>query len=132
MSEKPKFTSIVIRSFIGSIIGMLLNVALFYVASSNGWITDIIIPNTNKPLEIASVIFASLVPTTVAGFLYAVFTRFVPNAYKFVAILVSFLIILSFISPYTIPNVPLSMFLSLDLMHLISGVIFLISIKVTK
>jgi hypothetical protein len=107
----------------GIAVSVIGNVILFYLFSAIGWFSDkIIIPNANAPLTVFPVIMASIVPLVFAALLFLALVRFTAKPVQIFGIIALLFLLISFAGPFSIPNVPITMAIGLNLMHLVSGV----------
>lgn len=106
------------------VVAATLNGILFFIGSSLNWIpSTVIIPNANAPMTIFPVIFASIVPLLIGSLLafglHRLSNRYGIIIFQVIAIL---FLLLSFGSPLSIPDAPMSMIIVLNLMHTVAAV----------
>ncbi len=105
---------------LAGLVAAAINAVLFYIGTATGAIpADLIIPNAGQPLTIGPVIIASVVPVIVAGLLLALLNRFTKRPLRIFNVIAVVLLVLSFTSPFSIPNVPVGMIIILNLMHVV-------------
>lgn len=105
---------------LAGLIAAAINAVLFYVGTATGAIpANLIIPNAGQPLSIIPVIVASFVPAIAAGLLLALINRFTKQPLRIFNIIAIILLVFSFSSPFSIPNVPVGMIVILNLMHVV-------------
>lgn len=109
------------------------NVLLFYLLHAVGAISDlVIIPDANGPLTVMPVAIASALPLIIASVVYMLLARFTSNPMSMFRIIALTLLLLSFGSPFSIPQVTVPMALSLNAMHVVSVVSLLIFLPTVK
>lgn len=105
---------------LAGLIAAVINVALFLIGLSTGAIPgDFIIPNAGQPLSAMPMIVASIFPALAAGGVLAVLNRFTKNPLRIFNIISLILLVLSFASPFSVPNMPMGMVIILELMHVV-------------
>lgn len=102
------------------------NAVVFLVASGIGAIPgDVLIPNAGAPLSLGMVALSSAVPAIPAAIVFAVIGRFSRRPVRAFGVVTAVVLLLSFVTPFTVPGAPLAMILSMELMHVVAaGVIF--------
>ncbi len=109
------------------IVAAIINAGLFLIGRSTGAVpADLIIPNAGQPLSLLPVLISSFVPALVAGLLLALLNRFTkrPRPMLIFNLIAGAFLVFSFVTPFSIPNVPTGMIIVLELMHIVvAGVI---------
>ena len=82
-----------------------------------------VIPGPGTPLTLGMVVGSTVVPALVAGVVFALLGRFTRRPVRNFVVLAAVLLVLSFITPLTIPGAPLSMILAMELMHVVAAVV---------
>jgi hypothetical protein len=114
--------NIILRGLRGIGIAIAANVALYYIFSASGvFPEDFIIPQANGPLPVTAVIFATLMPLVIATLLYALLVRFTRRPNRIFLIISIIVLLWSFYPPFQIPNVPFSMAIGLNVLHLVAA-----------
>ena len=117
--KQPLFSFIKLGSLAG-VVAAVINAALFFVGSYTGAIpSNLIIPNAGQPLTIVPVLVSSFLPAVVAGLLLALLNRFTKRPLRIFTIIALAILAFSFISPFSIPGVPIAMIVILELMHMV-------------
>ncbi len=105
-------------------LAVLLNVVLFWVGGLIGaFPTTYIIPQSGTPLPVQAVIMASLIGViggVVTFALLGLFTKHPARIYAIVGIIV---LVLSFVTPFTLPDPPMLMVVFLQLMHIVAAAV---------
>jgi hypothetical protein len=103
---------------------VLANVLVYFVASALGWMpVTYINPQLGRPIGVGEVVGATLpgaVGATIVFALLARFTRRPVTIFRIVAVIV---LVLSFLSPLALPGAPLSLILSLEIMHVVAAAV---------
>lgn len=119
---------------VAGIAAAIANALVYYVAHAIGAVPDNgIIPNADQPITVVPVLIASFFPAIVAGILLAVLSLITEKAIKVFIFISTFLLVLSFYMPFTIPEAFGSMILVLNLMHIVAAVVIVgLLIKLTR
>lgn len=105
---------------LAGLIAAVLNAILFLIGSSTGAIpADFIIPNAGQPLTLVPVLVASFVPAIAGGLVLALLNRFTKRPLRIFTIITLLILVLSFMSPLSIPGAPVGMIVILELMHVV-------------
>jgi Family of unknown function (DUF6069) len=103
---------------IGGVVGAVINAIIFFVSSSQGWISDEFPTADGAVVSIVPVIMASIIPALIGGALYWLLSSYVPNGVLIFWIISALFLGWSFFSPEkNIPNCPSSMAIALNVMH---------------
>jgi hypothetical protein len=118
------FGRIVRAGAIAAVGAVLANVLVYFVASALGWMPATYInPQLGRPIGVGEVVGATLpgaVGATIVFALLARFTRRPVTIFRIVAVIV---LVLSFLSPLALPGAPLSLILSLEIMHVVAAAV---------
>jgi Na+/proline symporter len=102
----------------------LANAVLFFIFEAMGAIPpDIIVPNAGQPITVVPVMMASFMPAIFAGILLALLAAFTAKPVKIFLVITTVVLILSFYTPFTIPEAIMPMILALNLMHIVAAVV---------
>ncbi|MDP9455502.1 MAG: DUF6069 family protein [Actinomycetota bacterium] len=102
----------------------LANALVYLIAGVVGAIpSDFVIPGPGTPLTLGMVVGSTVVPALLAGVVFALLGRFTRRPVRNFVVLAAVLLVLSFVTPLTIPGAPLSMVLALELMHVVAAVV---------
>ncbi len=111
----------------------IINAALFFIGHLMGIFTDNIFIKPGKPLTIADIIMASLLPSLIGSLVFFVVEKFSKNGLKTFTIISAVLVVLSLANPFMgIPGVTLAYGALLDLMHLVVAGALLFFIRKAK
>ena len=115
---------IVRAGVIAMVTALVANAIVYFIASAVGWMPSTYInPQLGRPIGVGEVIsstVADAVGATVVFALLARFTRRPVTIFRIVAVVV---LLLSFVTPLALPGAPLSLVLTLELMHVLAAVI---------
>ena len=99
------------------------NAVLYFIASALGAMPQDFVVQDSGPITVTPVVLSSLIGTAGAAVVFAIvalLSRWPIRTFRIVAAVV---LVLSFATPLTIPGAPLSMILTLELMHVVAAVI---------
>ncbi|MDX1991007.1 MAG: DUF6069 family protein [bacterium] len=103
-------------------ISAIINTAIFVVGSALDLFPEtVIIPAANQPMTVAPVIFATVFGVVAGAVVYAVLGRVVARPVQVFRILGIVVLVLSFGSPFSIPDAPAGMIAALLVMHIVAG-----------
>lgn len=115
---KPSLREIGIVAGITVVAALVLNVILFYALDAAGMFPDeIIVEQLDGPMVASAVAFATFTSILGATVLWTLLTKFTKAPVKIFRIVAVIFLLLSFLNPFTIPNVPAKMVVGLDLLH---------------
>lgn len=102
-------------------IAALLNAVLFFIGASMGAVPATVrIPDANgQPLTLVPVLISSVMPALVAGLVLFLLIRFTKKPLRIFNSVAAVVLLLSFASPFTIPNITTGMIVLLELMHVV-------------
>lgn len=106
---------------VAGISAAILNAILFLIGSSMGAVpASVRIPDANgQPLTLVPVFVSSMLPALVAGLVLFLLIRFTKKPLRVFNIIAAVILVLSFASPFSIPNVTTGMIVLLELMHVV-------------
>jgi len=116
---------------IAAAISVVLNVAIFLIGRAIDLIpesVEIQSPAHEGAMTISPVIVMSIVPVIVATLLYAALRKMTSRPARLFRVIGGVLLGLSLLLPFGIPDVPAKMALTLDLMHMVTGLAILVLI----
>ncbi|HAA14817.1 MAG TPA: hypothetical protein DCE41_25265 [Cytophagales bacterium] len=118
---KLSFRSLFRQALIAALVAVGLNALLYWLFITAGFISTVLpISPDGRPLSTVPVAMASILPVGLAAVVYGLLARLVPGNYRrlFTFLAIS-LLLLSFLSPFSIAEVPLTMAVSLNVMHVV-------------
>lgn len=105
------------KALIAAVISSVLNVIVFGIGSlMGGFPEEVVISGSNQPISAAQVIFASAV-----GSILGILVFWLIGKRKVFLILASAILLVSMVTPFTIPGSTVPMTVSLLIMHLVAG-----------
>ncbi|GEM_PF-1636346 len=114
--------NIATRGVRGILIAVVINVILFYIFSATGvFPKGFIAEQANGPITVLPVIIATIIPLAIATLLYALLARFTKRPNRIFWIIAIAFLLFSLYSPFSIPNVQMSMAIGLNVMHIVAG-----------
>jgi drug/metabolite transporter (DMT)-like permease len=130
---KPSFKSIITTAAVAGVISAVVNSILYFIFHAAGVIPDDVYVQENQPLTLFPVVISSFVPSLLAGVVFYLFCRYTQKGFRYFSILAIILLLLSFANPFmAIKNIPLSMGLALNAMHIVVVTSLLYFFKRTK
>ena len=120
MTNKLSFKQSLMSGLWAAIAASVINAILFFVYHAVGLITDTTLVQPGKPLDVLSVIFASIIPTLIASMVFFLFEKYTQKGFKIFTIVSIALLLLSFLNPFmVIPGVSIGYALALCTMHIV-------------
>lgn len=120
-------TDLQLKPFLMSILYAIIasevvNSILFVLGQNMGLIsTTLIIPNAGTPLILPMILMSSSMPVVVGGLIYFLLHKFTASPKKIFNIISIGFLIVSVYGPFSIPEVPFSMAIMLNIMHVVVG-----------
>lgn len=112
----------------GAIAGMLAAVAngvVYLLAAAVGTMPDDVAVSGGAPITLLPVVLSSIMPAIVAAVFLALLVRFTRRPIGIFRVVAVVLLVLSFITPFTIPGAPAAMILTLLIMHVVAAAIII-------
>ncbi len=112
----------------GAIAGMLAAVAngvVYLLAAAVGTMPDDVAVSGGVPITLLPVVLSSIMPAIVAAVFLALLVRFTRRPIGIFWVVAVVLLVLSFITPFTIPGAPAAMILTLLIMHVVAAAIII-------
>ena len=103
----------------------LANAVVYGIAETAGALPDSVLvesPTGREPLGLSAVLFASAMGAVGAAVVFALVGWFSRRPIRTFRLVAAMVLVLSFATPLTIPGAPLSMVLTLELMHVVAAV----------
>ena len=117
---KPSFKSIITAAAVAGVISAVVNSILYFIFHATGVIPDDVYIQENQPLTLVPVLISSFIPSLLAGGVFYLFCRYTQKGFRYFSILAIILLLLSFANPFmAIKNIPLSMGIALNVMHIV-------------
>lgn len=103
-------------------VAAVLNAVVWLVAYLLGAMPQDLIVNDIGPIFVDSAMTLSFVPAIFAGVLLAVLARFLRRPVRVFVAIAAVVLVLSFVTPFSIEGAPLGMILALEIMHVVAAV----------
>jgi drug/metabolite transporter (DMT)-like permease len=130
---KPSFKSIITAAAVAGVISAVVNSILYFIFHATGVIPDDVYVQENQPLTLLPVLISSFIPSLLAGVVFYLLCRYTQKGFRYFSILAIILLLLSFANPFmAIKNIPLSMGIALNVMHIVVVTSLLYFFKRTK
>jgi uncharacterized protein (DUF697 family) len=122
-----KARKIIMAGITGLVVATIVNGITFYIGKAAGFFPEtVMVPNTGQPISIAHVIFSSVFTAIGATGLFLMLIKFLGakavNVFRIISVI---FLLVSFGGPFSIPNAPTNMTMTLSLMHVFSGVVLI-------
>ena|GEM_PF-5665634 len=85
--------------------------------------STVLIPAAGRPLSIAPVVAASVMGVLGGMIVFGLFSVWSTRSLHYFRIIASAVLVLSFVTPLTIPNAPVDMIVTLELMHVVIALV---------
>jgi hypothetical protein len=99
------------------------NAVVYFVASALGAMPQDFVVQDSGPLTLAPVVLSSLIGAAGAAVIFTLVALLARRPIRTFRIVAAVVLMLSFATPLTIPEAPLSVILTLELMHVVAAVI---------
>jgi hypothetical protein len=99
------------------------NAVVYFVASALGAMPQDFVVQDSGPLTLAPVVLSSLIGAAGAAVIFTLVALLARRPIRTFRIVAAVVLMLSFATPLTIPGAPLSVILTLELMHVVAAVI---------
>lgn len=106
-------------TFILTAVSLGLNLIIYFVADSAGWIPDDM-PSSTQTFGLVSVILASVIPVLLFGVLMAYLAQHAPRASRLFTIILLVVLILAVMVPLTLQDIDQSFQFTLIAMHIVT------------
>ncbi len=110
-------------ALLAALTAAVANALVYFAASGLGFIPQSVLvptPSGEHPLTVAPVVVSSAVGAVGAAVVFAIIGLFVRRPVRLFRIVATVVLVLSFASPLTIPDAPVVMILSLEVMHVVA------------
>ena len=123
-TARISFSRILRAGAIAAVGAVLANVLVYFVASALGWMPATYInPQLGRPIEISEVAGSTLMGALCATVLFALLARFTRRPVTIFRIVAGIVLLLSFATPFSLVGAPLSLILTLEVMHVLAAAI---------
>lgn len=122
-SERVAYGKLPWAAPLAGLVAAVLNAVVYLVAAALGAMPQDLDINGQGPLTLGPVMSLLFVPALVGGVVFALLGRFTRRPVTIFRILAAVLLVLSFVTPFSIPAAPVGMIVALELMHVIAAVV---------
>jgi len=110
---------------LAGLIAALLNLAIFFISTFIGGISNNVLLPDGNPLRIAPVVISTLLSSLIASLVLFTLSKFIKNPIKIFLIIGFIFLIVSMAGPFGTPYLPIGMRITLALMHILAGSIII-------
>ena len=121
--EHVAFKRLLWSTPLAAVAAAVANAVVYFVASALGAMPQDFVVQGSGPITLAPVVISSLIGAAGAAVVFAVVALLSRRPIRTFRIVAAGVLVLSFATPLTIPGAPLSMILTLELMHVVAAVI---------
>jgi hypothetical protein len=111
---------------LAGIVAAACNAVLWLVARALGAMPQDLIVNDVGPITVGPVMAFSFVPALFAGVLLALLARVTRRPLRVFTVVAAVVLVLSFVTPFSIAGAPLGMVLALEVMHVVAAVVIVV------
>lgn len=104
---------------LAGVLAAVANAVLYLVASAFGAMPEDVVVSGGGPVTVGAVIFSSFVPAVLGAVVLAVLGRFTLRSVGIFRVVALVLLVLSFVTPFSLVGAPVAMILVLLLMHVV-------------
>ncbi len=108
---------------LAAVSAVVANAVVYFVASALGTKPQDFVVQGSGPITLAPIVFSSFIGAVGATMVFTVVALLARRPIRTFHIVAAVVLVLSFATPLTIPGAPLSMILTLELMHVVAAVI---------
>ena len=120
--NKPTLGTVWRNGLIAIVVAAVVNAVLYFIGAALGWIPDTVLTPMGVPVTIVQVVASTVVALVVATIVYSILNRFTSNPNRWFTIIAVVVLVVSAVSPLTLPGAPVMMIVMLELMHVVAGV----------
>lgn len=120
-ASKPSLGTIWRNGLIAIVAAAVVNGVLYFIGAALGWIPDTVLTPMGIPVTIVPVVASTVVALVVATIVYSILNRFTGNPNRWFTIIAVIVLLLSAVSPLSLPGAPVMMIVVLEVMHLVAG-----------
>jgi hypothetical protein len=121
--EHVAFKRLLWATPLAAVAAAVANAVVYFIASALGTMPQDFVVQGSGPITLAPVVFSSLIGAAGAAVVFTVVAFLSRRPIRTFRIVAAVVLVLSFATPLTIPGAPLSMILTLELMHVVAAVV---------
>lgn len=119
-SERVSFRRLLWAGPLAIVLAAAANALVYFVAAQLGAMPqDVLVPGMGQPVSLSPVIFNSVIGAVGGVIAFAVIARFARRPIRLFRIVAAIVLVLSFVTPFSIPDAPAAMRAVLLLMHVV-------------
>jgi len=108
---------------LAAVAAAVANAVVYFIASALGAMPQDFVVQDSGPITLAPVVLSSVIGAAGAAVVFTVVALLSRRPIRTFRIVAAVVLVLSFATPLTIPEAPLSMILTLEFMHVVAAVI---------
>ncbi|QIN79711.1 hypothetical protein GBA65_15545 [Rubrobacter marinus] len=116
------FGRLLIYGVVAGVAAAVANAVVYLLASALGAMPQDVVAN-GQPITLGAVATSSFVPAILAALLLALLGRFTRRPVSIFRIVAVVLLVVSFVTPFSIPGAPIAMIVALLLMHVVAAAV---------
>ncbi|MCA1717439.1 MAG: DUF6069 family protein [Actinobacteria bacterium] len=121
--EHVSFKRLLWAGPLAAVSAAVANAVVYFVASALGTMPQDFVVQGSGPITLAPVVVSSLIGAAGAAVIFTIVALLTRRPIRTFRVVAAVVLALSFATPLTIPGAPLSMILTLELMHVVAAVI---------
>jgi hypothetical protein len=121
--EQVSFKRLLWAGPLAAVSAAVANAVVYFVASALGTMPQDFVVQGSGPITLAPVVVSSLIGAAGAAVIFTIVALLTRRPIRTFRVVAAVVLALSFATPLTIPGAPLSMILTLELMHVVAAVI---------
>jgi uncharacterized membrane protein YgcG len=114
--------SILRGGLLGAAVAAAINAIVFFIAKAVDAMPETVIVSSGQPITLAPVVMASIVPAVMATLVFWALARFTQSPKKIFIGVAVVVFVATLGGPFSIPDVPTSMIVALEIMHLVAAI----------
>ena len=121
-ASKPSLGTIWRNGGMAIVVAAVANALLYFIGAALGWMPDTVLTPMGQPVTVVQVIASTVIALVVATIVYSILNRFTRNPNRWFTIIAVIVLVVSAVSPLSLPGAPTMMIVLLEVMHLVGGI----------
>mgnify|MGYP000986081580 CR=1 FL=1 len=121
-ASKPSLGTIWRNGGMAIVVATVANALLYFIGAALGWMPDTVLTPMGQPITVVPVIASTVIALVVATIVYSLLNRFTANPNRWFTIVAVIVLVVSAVSPLSLPGAPTMMIVLLEVMHLVGGI----------
>lgn len=121
-ASKPSLGTIWRNGGMAIVVATVANAILYFIGAALGWMPDTVLTPMGQPVTVVQVIASTVIALVVATIVYSLLNRFTRNPNRWFTIIAVIVLVVSAVSPLSLPGAPTMMIVLLEVMHLVGGI----------